>query len=104
LETKFDNASSSEKFLTLGISFPLTFWRDMSPGYVQLRGTDEFNFSIQTRVDDSHNNLNNGSGLAVPFQHSLEREYFNRGRYGSDYFYNHTIRLRNAYLRWLDEQ
>ncbi|WP_052075028.1 YjbH domain-containing protein [Vibrio fluvialis] len=104
LETKFDSASSSEKFMTLGISFPLTFWRDMSPGYVQLRGTDQFNFSIQTRIDDSHNNLNNGSGLAVPFQHGLEREYFNRGRYGSDYFDNHTIRLRNAYLRWLDEQ
>ncbi len=103
LESKFDN-SESEKFMTLGVAFPLTFWRDMSPGYVQLRGSDQFKFSVQTRIDDSHNNLNSGNGISVEFQHRLEREYFNRGRYGSAYFDNQTVRLRNAYLRWLDTQ
>lgn len=101
LESKFED-SEKEKFLTLGVAFPLTLWRDMSPNYVQLRGIDEFNFSIQTRIDEDHNQLNQGSGGTVPFQHGLEREYFNRGRYGSGYFENQTVRLRNAYLRWLD--
>ncbi len=104
LETKYDTAAESEKFMTLGVAFPLTFWRDMSPGYLQLRGSDQFKFSVQTRIDDSHNNLNNGNGLLVEFQHRLEREYFNRGRYGSAYFDSQTVRLRNAYLRWLDSQ
>jgi len=103
LESKLDD-SQKEKFLTIGIAFPLTLWRDMSPGYVQLRGIDQFNFSLQTRIDDSHNYLNQGLGGMVQMQHSLDREYLNRGRYGKGYFENQTVRLRNAYLRWLDSQ
>ncbi len=103
LDSKFDD-SKSEKYLTLGIAFPLTLWRDMSPDYVQFRGIDQFNLAIQTRIDDSHNKLNQGMGGTIPFQHNVEREYLNRGRYGSAYFDNQTVRLRNAYLRWLETQ
>ncbi|WP_217534136.1 YjbH domain-containing protein [Vibrio metschnikovii] len=103
LASKFES-QETEQFVTLGVSFPLTFWRDTSPGYIQPRGIDQFELSIQTRVGETHNNLNAGSGGTVPFQHNWLREYQNRGRFGEVYYQNQTTRLRNAYLRWIDSQ
>ncbi len=102
LNSKFTDNVKEDQFLTLGISFPLGLWRDMSPGYVQVRGVDQFLFDVQTRIGETRNSLNSGNGGMVRFQHSLNRQYHNRGRYGAGYFESQTVRLRNAYLRYLD--
>ncbi|KYN80517.1 hypothetical protein ATY36_17955 [Vibrio cidicii] len=91
-----------EQFLTLGVAFPIDVWRGMKPGYLQVRGIDQFDFSLQTRIHEKHNYINSGLGGKVNFQHSLERQYHNRSRYGAGYFENQQVRLRNAYLRYLD--
>ncbi|MGO2510034.1 MAG: YjbH domain-containing protein [Vibrio hibernica] len=93
--------SDDEQFVTVGVSFPLSFWRSMKPGYVQVRGIDEFTLSAQTRVGNSHNNLNSGLGTQLEFQHNLKRQYFNRDRLTPSYFESNTQRLRNAYIRYL---
>ncbi|MDP5255392.1 MULTISPECIES: YjbH domain-containing protein [unclassified Vibrio] len=97
------DGDDNEQFLSLGIEFPFNFWRSMSPGYVQLRGIDQYRLNIQTRIGDDQNLLNTGLGGDLTFQHNVERTYFNRARYGEQYFLNHTQRLRNAYLRYIDE-
>lgn len=96
--------SEDEQFVTAGVSFPLTFWRDMKPRYVQLRGIDEFNLSAQTRIGETHNQLNTGLGTSLDFQHNLARQYYNRNRFTPSYFESNTMRLRNAYLRYLEER
>lgn len=91
-----------EQFLTLGVTFPIDVWRGMKPGYFQIRGIDRYDLSLQTRINDDHNYLNAGLGGTARLQHRLGRQYHNRGRYGTGYFENQQVRLRNAYLRYLD--
>lgn len=93
--------SEDEQFVSAGISLPLTFWRDMKPSYVQVRGIDQYTISAQTRVGESHNYINSGLGAQVDFQHNLGRQYFSRNRLTPSYFENNLQRLRNAYLRYL---
>jgi len=96
-------SNEAEKFVSLSIAFPLTFWRDMSPGYVQLRGIDQFTLSAQTRVGEDSNFLNSGLGSDMNLQHSLSRQYNNRDRNSQNYFEVNKARLRNAYLKYLEE-
>ena len=74
----------------------------MSPGYVQLRGIDQFVYALQTRVGESHNQLGTGLGVDTGLQHNIERQYFNRNRIGASYYYENRQRLRNAYLKYLE--
>lgn len=103
LESTADSRDTSEKFVTLSVAFPLTFWRDMAPRYVQLRGIDQFTLSAQTRVGEDANYLNPGLGSELNFQHSLSRQYNNRDRNSENYFKVNTQRLRNAYLKYLEQ-
>ncbi|MFI3244881.1 MAG: hypothetical protein R3Y10_00130 [Ferrimonas sp.] len=100
LNSKLDEAER-EEFFTLSVSLPLTFWRDMAPGYIQLRGTEQFTLGLQTRIGDSDNLLNGGLGDEVNLQHRISRQYYNRNRYGSDYYSSHIHKMRHAYLRYV---
>ncbi|GAD80123.1 YjbH domain-containing protein [Vibrio ezurae] len=95
--------SESEQFVTFNVSVPLTFWRGMRPQPITVRGTSEWNFSVQTRVGETHNKLNTGLGKTASNYHNLDRQYYDRARLNPNYFENNPIRLRNAYLRYLDE-
>ncbi|MEZ9628987.1 YjbH domain-containing protein [Vibrio breoganii] len=95
--------SDEEQFVTLNVSIPLTLWREMTPGYLQVRGKSEWNFDVQTRVGEVHNQLNTGLGWTTNFYHDLDRQYLGRARLSPDYFESNTLRLKNAYMRYLDE-
>ncbi|MGY0616881.1 YjbH domain-containing protein [Vibrio sp. FJH11] len=97
-------SSENEEFMTLGVSLPLTLWRDMKPGYLQVRGTDQYELMVQTRINESSNTLSSGVGQFVELQHSLEREYLNRSRLTPAYFDTEQQRMRNAYLRLLEQE
>ncbi|WP_035387317.1 YjbH domain-containing protein [Ferrimonas senticii] len=102
LVSQAQGSDDREQFLTLSINIPLTWWRDMKPRYLQLRGTDQFTHSVQTRIGESHNNLNTGLGNRVALQHDLTRQYYQRDRFGLAYYQQQQTRLRNAYLRYID--
>ncbi|HGY9592876.1 TPA: YjbH domain-containing protein [Vibrio campbellii] len=101
--TKF-NDTDEEQFVTVAVKLPLTPWRDMSPGLVQVRGNEAYDFNVSTRVGNYANYLSTGQGDELVMNNSMLRRYFNRGRYGSDYFEQNKIRMRNAYLRYLATQ
>ncbi|MFV8429892.1 YjbH domain-containing protein [Vibrio owensii] len=98
--TKF-NDTDEEQFVTVAVKLPLTPWRDMSPGLLQVRGNEAYDFNVSTRVGNDANYLSTGQGDELVMDSSMLRRYFNRGRYGSDYFEENKIRMRNAYLRYL---
>ncbi|WP_413111932.1 YjbH domain-containing protein [Thaumasiovibrio sp. DFM-14] len=103
LNSKAKGSDLAEEFLSIGVTIPLTLNRDMKPGYVQVRGSDEFEYAIQTRINaKTHNNLNSGLGNRVRMQNRIERRYLNRNRMSPAYFEQNEQRLRNAYLRYLD--
>lgn len=101
--TKF-NDTDEEQFVTVAVKLPLTPWRDMSPGLLQVRGNEAYDFNVTTRVGNDANYLSTGQGDELVIDNSMLRRYFNRGRYGSDYFEENKIRMRNAYLRYLTTQ
>lgn len=101
--TKF-NDTDEEQFVTVAVKLPLTPWRDMSPGLLQVRGNEAYDFNVSTRVGNHANYLSTGQGDELVMDNSMLRRYFNRGRYGSDYFEENKIRMRNAYLRYLTTQ
>ncbi len=101
--TKF-NDIDEEQFVTVAVKLPLTPWRDMSPGLLQVRGNEAYDFNVSTRVGNDANYLSTGQGDELVMDNSMLRRYFNRGRYGSDYFEENKIRMRNAYLRYLTTQ
>ncbi|WP_239998857.1 YjbH domain-containing protein [Photobacterium phosphoreum] len=103
LTTKPKNSNTYEDFLGVSIAIPLTPWRDMKPGYVQVRGTDQFVYSLQTRVGENHNNINTGLGATSDLQHNITRQYENRGRLSPAYFEANIQRLRNAYIRYVKD-
>lgn len=101
--TKF-NDTDEEQFVTVSVKLPLTPWRDMSPGLLQVRGNEAYDFNVSTLVRNEFNYLSTGQGDELVMDNSMLRRYFNRGRYGSDYFEENKIRMRNAYLRYLTTQ
>ncbi|MET2950713.1 YjbH domain-containing protein [Vibrio owensii] len=101
--TKF-NDTDEEQFVTVAVKLPLTPWRDMSPSLLQVRGNEAYDFNVTTRVGNEFNYLSSGQGDELAMDNSMLRRYFNRGRYGSDYFEENKIRMRNAYLRYLTTQ
>jgi hypothetical protein len=98
-----EDGDESEQFVTLGVAVPLTMWRSMSPGYVQLRGIDQFTYAVQTRVGETHNNIGTGLGADIGLQHNLSRQYYNRDRLSVLYLEQNEQRLRNAYLKYLNQ-
>ncbi|MGI3078576.1 YjbH domain-containing protein [Vibrio alginolyticus] len=101
--TKF-NDTDEEQFVTVSVKLPLTPWRDMSPGVIQIRGNEAYDFNITTRVGNDYNYLVAGQGDELVMDNSMLRRYFNRGRYGQEYFEQNKLRIRNAYLRYLGTQ
>ncbi|HHF2913374.1 TPA: YjbH domain-containing protein [Vibrio diabolicus] len=101
--TKYKD-TDEEQFVAVSVKLPLTPWRDMSPGLLQVRGNEAYDFNVMTRVGNDVNYLSDGQGDELIMDNSMLRHYFNRGRYGSDYFEENKIRLRNAYLRYLSTQ
>lgn len=103
--TQYDN-SFPEEFASLNISIPLTFWRAMKPGYIQFKGNNNFNYGVQTRInnEDGHNQLNTGLGETVNIKHDLASQYLNRQRLSPNYLQVNSDRLRSAYLKYLTTQ
>ncbi|EJG0778686.1 YjbH domain-containing protein [Vibrio parahaemolyticus] len=101
--TKF-NDTDEEQFVTVSVKLPLTPWRDMSPGVIQVRGNEAYDFNVTTRVGNDYNYLAAGQGDELVMDNSMLRRYFNRGRYGQEYFEQNKLRIRNAYLRYLGTQ
>ncbi|EHJ9982691.1 YjbH domain-containing protein [Vibrio parahaemolyticus] len=101
--TKF-NDTDEEQFVTVSVKLPLTPWRDMSPGLIQVRGNEAYDFNVTTRVGNDYNYLAAGQGDELVMDNSMLRRYFNRGRYGQEYFEQNKLRIRNAYLRYLGTQ
>ncbi|GFO56429.1 hypothetical protein GMSM_34360 [Geomonas sp. Red276] len=98
-------ATDNRNHQAAGIQFdlPLTLRKDMKPGLVQLRGTDDWTYSQETSIAKK-NSLNwlgtpIGARLEPPF--STENLFFNRDRLSEPYIRKHLLRLRDAYVRYV---
>jgi hypothetical protein len=85
------------------ISFPLTPRRDMKPYPVQLKGSDDWSYALETKIASSGEKNSVGTSIGVnpqpPF--NLEHVFFNRDRLSEPYIRKHLLRIRDAYLTYL---
>ncbi|WP_019026763.1 YjbH domain-containing protein [Colwellia piezophila] len=95
-DTKVDNEEANQ-FIGLGFSIPLTPRKDYNNKYFQVRGKPKWRYSVNTLVGKSHNKLTPGSGDTSQRFYNLDSAFYNNNRLSSEYIYNNSKRLREAY-------
>lgn len=81
----------------IGFSIPLTPRKDMDAGNWQIKGTNSWNHSVQTRIGESHNQLDFGSATTPRSSISIDQNFLNQDRMSSSYVYAHLARLKEAF-------
>ena len=84
------------------IAFPLTPRQGMKPYPVQIKGTDDWRYGIQTVTDspDGSNSVFVSIGELPPIK-PVTQTYYDRDRLTPEYIKNHLLRIRDAYLRYV---
>ena len=87
------------------IAFPLTPRQGMKPYPVQVKGSDEWNYHLQTvtKSPSSANSVFVSIGESPPAD-SVTKSYYDRDRLTPEYVKAHLLRLRDAYLRYVQPE
>jgi hypothetical protein len=72
--------NTDAQFVALGLVIPLTPVNNKSFRYLQVKGDADFNYSVQTRVNEDSNDLGTGEGVILKSNNPLAELYLNRGR------------------------
>ncbi len=91
--------SGSGNFVGASISFPLTPRQGMKPGIVQVSGTEHFSLDFRTRVGAT-NYINSNAAEELGFSYDTDQNLLNQGRFSADYFTTQLYRMRDAYMRY----
>lgn len=87
-----------------GIQFelPLTPRRDMKPGLVQVRGTENFSYAQETEIAKKGdlNYIGTSIGVKPEPAYNLSRIFYNRDRLSEGYIREHLLRLRDSSLEF----
>ena len=84
------------KFVGIKWTLPLTFRRDFNGRYGQVKGSERWGTSLQTRIRETANVVSFGVGNDPSFEWDLDRTYFNNDRLSPAYLYRHLDRLKEA--------
>jgi hypothetical protein len=84
------------------ISLPITPRRDMTPAPLQIRGTAQWDYRLQSTLVDKggRNTLASSSGVFPQTEYTLERDFLNRDRFSEAYLRNHLSRMLEAYRKY----
>jgi hypothetical protein len=98
--SKADNFFSEEsnKFLGIGIEIPLTPKHQSLNRYIQVEGTNAFNYRLNTTIarDDGTNNIVSGGNYNPYVALSSEEYFYNRNRLQLSYIKEHLFRFIEA--------
>ena len=88
------------------IAFPLTPRRDMKPGLLQVKGSDEWSYAEETKIVTRApaNTVGTSVGVDPVVSYNLARVFYNRDRLSEEYIRKHLLRLRDAYLTFLHSE
>jgi len=78
------------RFVGIGFTVPLTPVRDYDFRYFQVRGKENWNYGIQTMIDNPQNLVQIGSAFVMSSNYPIERLYLNNDRFimGNSEFYH----------------
>lgn len=72
--------NTDAEFVSLGWVIPLTPVKDHQWRYLQVKGDANWNYSIQTRVNEDSNDVSFGGARIINSANPLQETYLNRGR------------------------
>ncbi|WP_417315563.1 YjbH domain-containing protein [Cycloclasticus pugetii] len=72
--------NTDAEFVSLGWVIPLTPERDHQFRYLQVKGNADWNYAVQTRINEDANTVSFGGAGVVTSSNPLQKTYFNRGR------------------------
>jgi hypothetical protein len=84
----------------LQLSLPLTPRRDMLPYPLQVRGTEEWSYSQETKINSKENFVGGNTGIKPEPAFNIDRVFYNRDRLSEGYIREHLLRLRDAYQQY----
>jgi hypothetical protein len=106
LKRYFDDVSlsiwySRTDYQKLGFTFglPLTPRRDMTPGWIQMRGSERWQYDMSSTVHEPSrgNYLRPNQAIVPATTFNLERSFYNNDRLNETYLSGQLERLREAY-------
>lgn len=108
VSTYYKNTTTAEgkhwQAAGIQLAFPLTPWKDMKLGPVQVRGAEEWSYSQESTLAVGGQKTNDvvSQSLAINPQPTaaLYRSYFNRDRLSASYVTEHFDRLKEAWDRY----
>jgi hypothetical protein len=95
-KSRISSAEPYTSFAGFQISVPLTPRVNRGLGPVQLQGTNQFQYSVETKVLEKDNRIVQGYGIIPRVGESLT-VFANRDRTGADYLNRSIYRLRDGY-------
>jgi len=83
-------------------AFPLTPRRDMKPYRVQVRGSNEWAYAMETKIAENGevNTFYEPVGINPQPGSRMENLMYNRDRLSEGYLREHLLRLRDAYIKY----
>jgi hypothetical protein len=102
-QAKFYIIDTDHTFVGFGVSIPLGFRKDMTPTTFQLKGSEDFEYTLSTMVNSDRgcNCLVPGRAKLAPYGNHLEQVFLNYDRLNIAYIYSNQHRLRDAFLHWV---
>lgn len=74
--------NTDAEFVSLGWVIPLTPVKDRQWRYLQIKGDANWNYSVQSRINEDTNDLSFGGASILESSNPLQELYLNRGRIG----------------------
>ena len=74
--------NTDAEFISLGWVIPLSPTKDRQWRYLQVKGDADWNYSVQTRINQDTNDLSFGGARMIKSANPLQETYLNRGRIG----------------------
>lgn len=84
------------QFVGMRWTIPLTPRRDILTPYGQIKGRENWNYGLQTRINEDANFVSFGAATIPRTRNEIERVYANNDRLSPTYVKNHWRRLKEA--------
>ncbi len=99
----FYQNTTSNQYAGIGIEIPLTFRKYNRAKYLQIKGTNNFNYYLRTTINrDDNTNKIVPSGAEIPKGKFEIGSYFlNRDRLQESYIKSHILRFRDVYNQYI---
>lgn len=105
---KNSEATDNKNHQAVGVQFslPLTPRQDMKPKPVQVRGSEEWSYSEESEIakNGSWNYIGTTIGTKPETPFNIGRVFYNRDRLNEGYIRKHLLRMRDAYVKYGDDQ